>query len=570
MKTLLGLAGLTVCLFGQTGAPITATAVPTSLSFSYQLGTAGIPAAQTVAMKTSSGTPTFTTSFAPGTALWLIVTPASGKMPAAIGVRVNPTSLGVGVYTATISVTITGATPPVSIPVLLTITNPPATLNLSSTAVTMVSPPIPAATQSILLSTTAGPVSFIATAGAKWLTVTPGAGVVLPGEQLVMSINADPTTLTPQAAPYVGKITIAASGVTAASKSQTITVNYTVSSLVPTITSVWPPSLPTNAGPQTITVHGTNFYAATVVKVQGVNAPMVTTVVDATSLLAVIPPALTTAPSTLNISVVNPAPGGPAVSSLPLQVANLPVIQAIVNAASYVAGSLSPGELVTIFGINVGPFLPASLTVTNTGYIGTSAGNVSVTIDGAPAPIFYASSSQVTVQVPYEVSIGTNIQLILTNGSYAPISTFITTALTAPGIFTADASGTGQAAALNFSNGVYTLNSSTSLVKIGDFIILYLTGEGDYAASLSPPTHTGLIIPGTLSPLPQVTPLPTVVIGGATATVNYAGPLVGSVIGLLQINAIVPAGAVTGAAVPVVVTIGGNASQANVTIGVHP
>ena len=435
----------------------------------------------------------------------------------------------------------------------------------------MVSPPIPAATQNILLSTTAGPISFTATAGAKWLAVSPSAGVVLPGEQLVMSINADPTSLTPQTAPYVGKITIAASGASVASKSQTVTVNFTVSSLVPTITSVWPASLPTNAGPQTITVHGTNFYSATLVTVQGVPTALATTVVDANSLLAVIPAALTISPSTLNISVVNPAPGGPSASSIPVAVANLPVIQAIVNAASYVAGSLSPGELVTIFGINIGPAIPVPLSVVN-GYISTSAGGVSVTIDGNAAPIFYASSTQLTVQVPYEVTIGTNKQVTLTNGSYAPVTTSVTTALSAPGVFTANASGAGQAAALNYSNSTstYTLNSATNLVKIGDYIILYMTGEGDYAAVLSPPTHTGLIIPGTLSPLPQLNPLPTVTIGGATATVDYAGPLVGSVIGLLQINAVVPAGATTGVAVPVVVTIGGNATQAGVTIGVHP
>jgi uncharacterized protein (TIGR03437 family) len=567
VKKLLGFACLTISLgMGQT---VTATVTPTSVSFAYQIGAAALPAAVSVAAKTNTGTPTFTTTF-DVTALWLIVTPSSGKMPSAIGVRVNPTSLGAGVYTATIMVTITGVALPVSIPVTLTITNPLATLTLSATSVTMVAPPIPPTTQTILLSTTAGPISFMVTAGAKWLTVTPSAGVVLPGEQLVLSIDADPTTLTPQVAPYVGKITIAASGVAAASKSQTVTVNLTVSSLTPTIVSVWPPSLPTNAGPQTITIHGTNFYAATVAKVQGAAAPLATTVVDSMSILAVIPAVLTSAPSTLNITVSNPAPGGPAASSIPLPVANLPTIQAVVNAASYVAGALSPGELVTIFGINIGPLLPSSLSVTNTGYINTSAGGVSVTIDGTSAPIFYASNGQVTVQVPYEVTIGPSIQLVLTNGSYAPVSTTVSTALSAPGIFTADASGGGQAAALNFSNGVYTLNSVTSPVKIGDFVILYMTGEGDYAAVLSPPTHTGLIIPGTLTPLPQLNPLPTVTIGGATAIVSYAGPLVGSVIGLLQINVTVPAGAVTGAAVPVVVTIGGNASQANVTLGVHP
>ena len=101
--------------------------------------------------------------------------------------------------------------------------------------------------------------------------------------------------------------------------------------------------------------------------------------------------------------------------------------------------------------------------------------------------------------------------------------------------------------------------------------LLYLTGEGDYnAVPLSGTTNTGYVIPGTLSPLPQMSPLPTVTIGGASATVSYAGPIVGSIIGVLQMNVVVPAGSTTGAAVPVVVTVGANSTQANVTLAVHP
>jgi uncharacterized protein (TIGR03437 family) len=65
-----------------------------------------------------------------------------------------------------------------------------------------------------------------------------------------------------------------------------------------------------------------------------------------------------------------------------------------------------------------------------------------------------------------------------------------------------------------------------------------------------------------------------VTIGGqavdTTNTNYYAGPIPGSMIGLLQINAVVPTGASTGVAVPVVITIGGNSTQAGVTLAVHP
>jgi uncharacterized protein (TIGR03437 family) len=191
--------------------------------------------------------------------------------------------------------------------------------------------------------------------------------------------------------------------------------------------------------------------------------------------------------------------------------------------------------------------------------------------------MLYASQNQLSIQVPYEVAIGAGKAVVVTNGTNTANST-VTTAATAPGIFTANGSGAGQAAALTCSatTNVCALNSLTNLAKIGDIVTLYLTGEGIYN---SPPlsgtaSDDGYIVPLALSPLPQVSPAPTVTIGGqavdTTNTNYYAGPIPGSMIGLLQINAVVPTGASTGVAVPVVITIGGNSTQAGVTLAVHP
>jgi uncharacterized protein (TIGR03437 family) len=178
----------------------------------------------------------------------------------------------------------------------------------------------------------------------------------------------------------------------------------------------------------------------------------------------------------------------------------------------------------------------------------------------------YASASQINLQVPYGVSIGTNKAVTLTNGTAAPVTKTVTTALTAPGIFTLDGTGAGQAAALN-SNG--TVNSSQNAAKIGDSIILFVTGEGDYAAA-SITTRDGYLVPDTLTPLPQPSPLPVVTIGGTAASIISAQPVPGWMLGLLMIQATVPTGASTGAAVPVVVTVGGIDSQTNVTLSIKP
>ena len=403
------------------------------------------------------------------------------------------------------------------------------------------------------------------------MTVSPTVGIVVPGNQIMLTVSADATNLTPQASAYVGKITIVASGAAVTAKSQSITVNFTVSSQAPTITSVWPATLPVNGGAQTITIRGTNFYNATVAKVQGVATALATTVLSSTALLAVVPATLLTAAGTLDVLVSNPAPGGDSGTSA-VTVANIPTIYGVVNAASYAAGTVSPGQLATIFGLNIGPATPTQMSIT-AGYADTTLSGVTVTVDGQDAPMIYVSQNQVTIQVPYEVTVGAAKQVVVTNGANPAANSTVTIAATAPGIFTADGSGIGQAAALNYNSSsmTYSLNGKTNLAKIGDIVLLYLTGEGDYNLTpLSGTTNTGYIIPGTLMPLPEVSPLPTVTIGGAAATVNYAGPIVGSILGVLQMNVVVPAGSTTGPAVPVVVTIGGNTAQAGITLAIHP
>jgi len=561
-------------------ATLSATATPSSVAFTYQSGASLLPAAQSIAVKPSSGAPAYTVAVNPNKDLWLIVNPEGGSLPASLTVLANPTSLAVGIYSATIIVTVTGVTNPINIAVTLTVTAPPSSLALSASTMTFTSPSA-SLSQTVTLSTNGAPISYTATSGATWMTVTSptgtAVGVVLPGEPVTLTVTVNPLVLNPQAAAYTAKITVVASGAAVTVKSQNITVNLTVNSTAPTITAIWPPALPLNGPNQTITVYGTNFYSTsqsnqTVAKIQGVSTALTTTVINSTILNAVVPSTALLAAGTLNIIAENPAPGGDS-AAMPISVASTPTILGIFNSATNAVGSLSPGQLVTIWGTNIGPASPATMSILN-GFVSTSLGSVSVTIDGQAAPIIYAGATQLNVQVPYEVSTGNNKQVAVTNGSNPPATGTVTITATAPGIFTSDGSGAGQAAALNFSaaTSAYSLNNSTTPANIGDTVLLYLTGEGNYNANPLDPaanTNDGFIIPSSLSPLPQLSPLPTVTIGGVAATVSYAGPIVGSILGLLQINAVVPTGASTGQAVPVQVTIGGNNTQANTTLSIH-
>lgn len=429
--------------------------------------------------------------------------------------------------------------------------------------------------QLVTMSTNGAAISYTATSGVPWLTVSPTTGVVTPGELETLTVTVTAGNLAPQTAPYTAKVTVVASGAPVTIKSQSITVNLTVISQQPTITNVWPANLPVNGGAQTLTISGTNFYSATVAKIQGVATALTTKVLNPTALLATVPAALLTASGTLQLTIVNPPPGGASLAT-PISVASAPTIAGLFNAASYATSTVSPGELVTIFGSNIGPAVPASMTVTN-GFADVTLNGVSATIAGVSCPMIFVSANQVTVQVPYEAAVGLAQPVILTNGTNAPANATVDIAAAVPGIFTADGSGGGQAAALNTNSaGVITLNGTATPAPIGATVTLYLTGEGDYNLAIisGGVSNTGFIIPDNPppSPLPTMLPLPAVTIGGvdASAGVSYAGVVPGSILGILQINVVVPAGSATGAAVPVTVTIGGVATQGNVTIAVHP
>src|SRR6185295_7394329 len=79
----------------------------------------------------------------------------------------------------------------------------------------------------------------------------------------------------------------------------------------------------------------------------------------------------------------------------------------VVNAASYATAN-PPGSLVTIFGTNLGTtaLLIASSVPLSTHLKGPSE-DVSATVNGTPAPMYYATATQSSVQLPWSVQPGT-------------------------------------------------------------------------------------------------------------------------------------------------------------------
>ena len=197
----------------------------------------------------------------------------------------------------------------------------------------------------------------------------------------------------------------------------------------------------------------------------------------------------------------------------------------VVNAASFLDGSVAPGELVTIFGSNLGP------------------GQTRVLFSGIPATLLYVGINQVTAIVPNGLANQTEAEVVVEHNGVPSGTLTIPVSASAPGLFTATARGKGQAAALNQD---LSKNSVSNPASQGSIVALFGTGAGE-----------------TNPALPM-----SVTIDGKTAKVLYAGATGDALPGVIQLNVRLPDGIHSGA-VPVLLRVGNGVSQPGVTLAIQ-
>jgi uncharacterized protein (TIGR03437 family) len=239
-----------------------------------------------------------------------------------------------------------------------------------------------------------------------------------------------------------------------------------------------------------------------------------------------------------------------------LAIETAPIITTIANAGSGQAGPVAPGEVVVIYGANLGPGQLTQETVNDAGLVDTQLAGTVVFFNGAPAPILYTSASVASAVVPYGIG-GDSVQVTVSYQGQTSAAFPVAATLANPALFTADSSGSGQAAAFNLDGSANSANPT----PIGGTLILSATGEGQTLPAG---------IDGKLGADPLPTPLlpVTVTIGDQPATVLYAGGALGSVAGMMQLKVRIPTGIQPGNAVPIVLKVGDVSSQAGVTIAV--
>jgi uncharacterized protein (TIGR03437 family) len=375
----------------------------------------------------------------------------------------------------------------------------------------------PPASQQVTVSSSAGASSFSPSSNATWLTFT-ASGNSTPA---ALTISVNPAALTP--GNYPGVIQI---------DSQTsIQVTLNVLAAAPAVTSASPTTIAVGSPTTTVTITGTGFESGAVVQLNGLSLP--TVFVNSTTLQFTLDQSYLTQATTLSFTVVNPQ----SAPSAPIRlIVGVPAPQftaaSVVNAASYTGGAVAPGEIVTIFGTNFG-----------------TMANTRVQFGTVAAVLVFVNSTQVSATVPYSVAGATQTSLTISSNGVASAPVTLAVAPSSPAIFTAAASGKGQAAA---ENPDYSINGPSHPAAVGSVVALYGTGGG----------------PLTTGALPRLMLPVSATVGGLPAQVDYAGIAPGLVQGAMQINVAIPSAVMPGPSVPVVVTVG-NAVSNTVTIVVQ-
>ena len=239
--------------------------------------------------------------------------------------------------------------------------------------------------------------------------------------------------------------------------------------------------------------------------------------------------------------------------------ADAPTISAVVDAASYIGPPVSPGEMITIFGVGLGPSTSVGVMLDAPGHISSNVAGVQVFFGGTAAPLIYVSALQVNAMVPFEVAGSASTQVTVQYNGATSASFTIAVAPASPGIFSFDASGVAQGAILNQNN---SKNSASNPAAAGSVIQMFVTGLGQ----TNPASSDGQI--AAAGDTKQFQSAVAVRIGGINAQIQYSGPAPGNVYGFSQINAVIPTNVISGNAVPVWIATGNATSQTDITLAI--
>ncbi|MCC6394857.1 MAG: IPT/TIG domain-containing protein [Bryobacterales bacterium] len=212
----------------------------------------------------------------------------------------------------------------------------------------------------------------------------------------------------------------------------------------------------------------------------------------------------------------------------------------VVNAASMAAGPVAPGEVITLIGSDLGPVYPVQAAAD---HLDTELNGTRVLLNGVAASLLFASPNQINAIVPVEAAGGDTVRLEVQTEGSTRAQAAVASAAASPALFTADATGVGQAVVFNQDA---SLNSALNPAARGAEVFLLLNGGGsNQSAGVS------------------------VQIGGAAAEIVDLSPSSGVVPSLTLVRCRVPGEIMASQTSALTVTVGATASPSGVTLSVQ-
>lgn len=211
----------------------------------------------------------------------------------------------------------------------------------------------------------------------------------------------------------------------------------------------------------------------------------------------------------------------------------------VMNAASMTAGPLAPGEVITLIGSELGPVYPVQAAAD---HLDTELNGARVLLNGVAAGLLYAGPNQINAVVPPEATETEMVSLEVQAEGATRAQAAVPAASASPALFTADATGAGQAVVFNQDS---SLNSALNPAQRGSEIILLLNGAGSGQSAVS------------------------VMIAGQAAGMLDLAPSPGIVPSLMLVRCRVPDQIPANPTAALIVTVGTFASPSGVTLAIQ-
>jgi len=296
----------------------------------------------------------------------------------------------------------------------------------------------------------------------------------------------------------------------------------------------------------------------TLSSVTGAPSWLAATIQNSLLVLTADPSGLSPGTNTATIQVASNARNGAA--SIPVELDVLatgrPITyyQGVIDNAIFKAGDpLAPGDIVALFGEQLTSNAPAQAASLP---LGTTLGGASVFVNNQPAPVYYVSPGQIDFLIPYGAAPGEAVVRVNRDGQTGN-SVGIKIAPVVPRLMRLGIGDYGMAVLPDPTpTPTFSIPATPGLysrpAKAGDVVVFYALGLGQTTPAA---TDGQAATAAQAAPVQVVFGESVLLTSGVPVTPQYAG-LTPGLVGLYQVNAVVPAG-IHGDAVPVYLNMDG-------------